>query len=167
MPKVLFIQDVEKVRAELADYFASNEDARYVRRLDMLLLLCDHHSIPSVAGLFKVDPTTLQRLVHRFNRAGRDGLRDQPGRGRRARLDQASRQRLQAELKEPPGAYGYDQTTWSGKLLAHHLQTHYGVQLKVRRCQTLFHQLGFSLQRPRKTPAGGDPEQRTAFKKNS
>lgn len=167
MPKVLFIKDVEKVRVELAGYFTNHEDARFVRRLDMLALLCDHHPIPYVAKLFQVHPTTLERWVHRFNQSGPAGLRDQPGRGRRARLDQAGRDRLRAELSKPPSTYGYEQTTWSGKLLAHHLQTRYGVQLKVRRCQALFRQLGFSLQRPRKVPAGGDPEQRAAFKKNS
>ena len=51
-------------------------------------------------------------------------------------------------------------------ILSHHLKVQYSVELRVRQCQNLFKQLGFSLQRPRKMPAGADPEKQEAFKKN-
>ncbi|GFP31435.1 hypothetical protein HKBW3S34_02355, partial [Candidatus Hakubella thermalkaliphila] len=39
--------------------------------------------------------------------------------------------------------------------------------LGVRQCQRLFHQLGFTLQRPRRQAHEADPLQQEAFKKNS
>jgi len=39
MPKVLKILDPEKVKKEIEGYLSSNEDARFVRRLDAILLV--------------------------------------------------------------------------------------------------------------------------------
>jgi hypothetical protein len=50
-------------------------------------------------------------------------------------------------------------------LLSHHLAHKYSVHLKVRRCQSLFHELGFSLQRPRPQAIEADLTKQAAFKK--
>ena len=167
MPKVLKIKNVEKVKDEIQNYFAVNEDARFVRRLDVVSLICDGHTINYVSGLFRINSTTIQRWIHRLNESGFQGLRDMLGRGRRSQLNDADRLMLKKDLEKSPKNLGYDQARWDGKLLSHHLKTQYGVQLKVRQCQNLFKQLDFSLQRPRKMPVGADPKKQEAFKKNS
>lgn len=167
MPRVLQIKEVERVKAEIQDYFSVNEDARFVRRLDVVLLICNDQPINYVASLFEMNPTTVQRWVHRLNTLGFEGLRDKAGRGRRPRLTEADRVQLQEEMKKSPTDFDYQQARWDGKLLSHHLKVHYGVELKVRQCQNLFRQLGFSLKRPRRMPTGADPEKREEFKKNS
>ena len=166
MPKVLEIKDVERVTVEIQDYFSVNEDARFVRRLDVILLVCNDHPINYVAGLFEMNPTTVQRWIHRLNTRGFEGLRDKPGRGRRPRLSSSDRVEVREDLQKSPKELGYQQARWDGKLLSHHLKLHYGVALKVRQCQNLFQQLDFSLKRPRRMPVGADPEKREEFKKN-
>lgn len=167
MPKILKIIDLEGVKAEVQEYFTLHEDARFVRRLDVILLICDGHSLTYIADLFRIRSTTVQRWIHRLNESGLDGLKDQPGRGRRSRLSREDYERLRGDLEKSPQFFGYDVARWDGKLLSHHLKVQYGIGLKVRQCQNLFKKLGFSLQRPRKMPAGADPEKREAFKKNS
>jgi transposase len=167
MPKILQIKEVERVKEQIHTYFSVNEDARFVRRLDVLSLICDGHLVGYVADLFKIDKTTVQRWIHRLNQSGFDGLRDQSGRGRKPRLSDHAQIRLTSDLKKSPKESGYDQARWDGKLLSYHLSTQYGVTLKVRRCQNLFKQLGFSLKRPRKIPVGSDPELKEDFKKNA
>ena len=165
MPKVLEIKNVEQAKKELNDYFSTNEDARFVRRLDIIALVCNKHPIDYVAGLFNINPTTVQRWIHRFNESGFEGLKDKAGRGRRPQLSESDRRRLRAEIEGSPETFGYQQSRWDGKLLSHHLKVNYDVQIRVRHCQNLFKQMGFSLQRPRKMPTGADPEKRSAFKK--
>jgi len=167
MPKLLQIKNVEQIKKEINNFFSVNEDARFVRRLDIIALICDQHPINYVANLFGVNPTTVQRWVHRLNESGFEGLKDKAGRGRRSQLSESDRRQLKAEIESSPDSFGYQQSRWDGKLLSHHLKLHYDIQLKVRQCQNLFKQLGFSLQRPRKMPVGADPEKREAFKKNS
>jgi transposase len=167
MPKVIEIKNIEQIKKEIFNYFSVNEDARFVRRLDIIALICNKHPINYVADLYGINPTTIQRWVHRLNESGFAGLKDKPGRGRHSQLNESDRHRLRNEIVGSPATFGYQQSRWDGKLLSHHLRLHYGIELKVRQCQNLFKQLGFSLQRPRKMPVGADPEKREAFKENS
>lgn len=167
MPKVLKIKNVDQVKNKIKNFFSAHEDARFVRRLDVIALICDDHPIHYVAGLFGINPTTVQRWVHRINESGFGGLNDKSGRGRRSQLIDTDRRQLKKDIEGPPSKFGYEQSRWDGKLLSHHLKVHYGIHIKVRQCQYLFKHLGFSLQRPRKMPAGADPKKKEAFKKNS
>ena len=54
---------------------------------------------------------------------------------------------------------------WDGILLSKFIKERYGVELKPRRCQYLFHELGFSLKRARKVAAQSSQEERNVFKK--
>lgn len=166
MPKVLKIKNIEKVKTEIQNHFSANEDARFVRRLDVIALICNGHALTYVADLFSINTTTIQRWIHRLNEIGFQGLKDTPGRGRRSRIKDADRLQLKEDLIKLPKDFGYGQVRWDGKLLSHHLRVKYNVHLKVRQCQYLFKQLGFSLQRPRKMPVGADPEKQEVFKKN-
>jgi len=167
MPKLLKIENAERIKAEIQSHFSVNEDARFVRRLDIILLLCNKHSVSNIVDLFGINATTIQRWVGRLNEFGFEGLRDKPGRGRRSLLSEADQTKLKKDIEKSPKDFGYDQARWDGKLLSHHIKKDYNVEIKVRQCQNLFKQLGFSLQRPRKMPDGGDPEKQEAFKKNS
>ena len=121
MPKILKIKDPKRVKAEIQEYFGRYEDARFVRRLDVILLICEGNKLSYVTELFKVDATTVQRWIHRLNTSGLDGLKDQPGRGRRARLSETDFNRLIQDVKKSPSSLGYDAARWDGKLLSHHL----------------------------------------------
>jgi transposase len=60
---------------------------------------------------------------------------------------------------------GYGQNLWDGKLLSHHLSRSYGVNLGVRQCQRLFHQLGFRRRKPRPLIAKANREAQRRYKK--
>jgi len=138
-----------------------------LRGLDVIALICDDDPIHYVVALFGINPTTFQSWVHRFNESGFGGLNDKSGRGRCSQLSDTDRCQLKKDIEGPPSRFGYEQSRWDGKLLSHHLKMHYEVQLKVRQCQYLFKHLRFSLQRPRKIPAGADPKKKEAFEKKS
>lgn len=167
MPKKLKIKDVEVVKESVREYLSSNIEGRFAHRLDLIILLCNGHSVTEVSKLYGVNRATLHRWVHKLNAKGIEGLLESPRVGRPRELSKEKFMELRDDLMKSPMYFGYKQGRWDGKLLSHHLKGKYGVLLKVRRCQMLFHELGFSLQRPRKMPKGGDPEKREAFKKNS
>ena len=167
MPKVLRIKNANQVKNKITDFFSAHEDARFVRRLDVIALICDDHPIHYVADLFGINPSTVQRWVHRINEYGFGGLNDKSGRGRRSKLSDTDQCQLKKDIEAPPSKFSYEQSRWDGKLLSHHLKVHYGIHIKVRQCQYLFKQLGFSLQRPREMAAGANPKKKEAFKKNS
>jgi hypothetical protein len=43
MPKLLGIKNVEQIKKEITNFFSVNEDARFVRRLDIIALICNEH----------------------------------------------------------------------------------------------------------------------------
>ena len=49
MPKVLTIKNVDQVKNKIKSFFSAHEDARFVRRLDIIALLCNGHHIHYVA----------------------------------------------------------------------------------------------------------------------
>jgi transposase len=76
-------------------------------------------------------------------------------------------QGLRKELRRYPRDLGYDQNLWDGVLLSHHLEKNYSILLSVRQCQRLFHQMGFSLQRPRRQASEANTLNQESFKKTS
>lgn len=167
MPKKLCIVREEELKRGANEYLSTHEEARFVRRIDLLVLLCSGQSISFVSKAYGINKSTIHRWVHRYNEFGIDGLRDRLKKGRPNRLTDAQKESLKRELSSSPVSIGYRQGRWDGKLLSFHLMQKYNVNFKVRRCQLLFHELGLSLQRPRRIPVGGDPKLREAFKKNS
>ena len=141
VPRMLTISDPEGVKLEAKKFFASSPEARFARRLDAVLLVCEGHPVPQVSNLFGLNPTTIQRWIHRLNEEGLDGLRDKPGRGRPSRLNTDLRDKVRMEIADSPDVFGYTQSRWDGKLLSQHLRDHYGVNLKVRQCQNILSDL--------------------------
>ncbi len=118
-----------------------------------------------MVALFGDSLRVVQYWVKRYNEAGIDGLRDPPRLGRKPRLLSADKDVLAQDLRCSPREFGYTQNLWDGKILSHHLKEKFNVELKVRQCQNLFHQLGFRRRKPRPVIAKADIEAQEAYKK--
>jgi len=165
--KRLDISDSDVMEIALQNEILRSEVARYDHRLHGVLLVCRGFSSYEVAKMFGQSATTIQRWVGNFKKNGFAGLEDCEKAGRPNRLTSQQLKSINSALRKSPRDFGYSQNMWDGKLLSHHIKKDYNVEIKVRQCQNLFKQLGFSLQRPRKMPDGGDIEKQAAFKKNS
>ncbi len=77
------------------------------------------------------------------------------------------KQEIRQALCEPPEKSGVAANVRDGKSLSWYIENKYGIELKVGRCQELFHELGFSLKRARPVVAGGNPGKKGASKKTS
>ena len=88
----------------------------------------------------------------------------QEGRPRRLNANQTAE--IKDTLNRDPSDYGYK--VWDGPSLSSYIKGTYDIDLGVRQCQRLFHELGFSLIRPQTYPSIGEQnqEERDGFKKN-
>lgn len=159
------IEDAETLAVALKQEISRSEDARYDHRLHGLLLICQGMTIQAVSHYLGQARRTVQYWVDRFRADGLAGLRERPRSGRPAQLSRQQRAAIGRDLRRSPRDLGYEQNGWDGRLLSHHLALRYGVQLQVRQCQRLFHELGFRLRKPRSVVAGADPQAQAAFKK--
>jgi transposase len=161
----LEIKDADVMRVAIQQEIVRSQDSRYDHRLHGVLLVCAGMSSYDVAELFGQSPRTVANWVRRFERRGFAGLEEGERPGRPAALDAATLEQVGKDLRCDPRELGYTQGLWDGKLLSHHLQQAYQVQLGVRQCQRLFRQLGFRRRKPRPLIAQADPEAQRAYKK--
>ena len=102
MPKVIKIKNVEKDKTEIQNHFSANKDARFVRRLYVIALICNGHALNYLGDLFSINATKIKRLIHWLNEIDFQGLKDNPGRGRRSQLKDADRLQFKEDLIKSP-----------------------------------------------------------------
>ena len=151
------IENIEEAKAIIRAEIHRTNETRLQHRLHCILLICDGRTCADVVALFGDSLRAVQYWVKRYNEAGIEGLRDPTRLGRKPRL-LADKDVLAQDLRRSPREFGYTQNLWDGKILSHHLKEKFSVELKVRQCQNLFHQLGFRRRKPRPVIAKADIE---------
>jgi transposase len=163
--KRIIIANAQAFLAAIPAEIKKTQDVRYAHRLEVVRFVLQGHSPYEAAEYFQHSPHSVYNWLHRLAEQGLEGLDDVSPPGRPPGLSQADRERVQQDLSHSPRELGYEQNLWDGVLLSHHLAQHYEVQMGVRRCQYLFHELDFTLQRPRQQAVEANPIQQEAFKK--
>jgi transposase len=85
--------------------------------------------------------------------------------GRPARLSAGQKAEIKPVLQDSPERHSISTNIWDRKILSAYILEHYGITLKTRSCQNLFHELGFSLKRARSVVVRGDEKQKEESKK--
>jgi transposase len=166
--KRLIIEDRENIKAKIQRYFSGNNEARFIHRLHGVLLFSEKEdeSCDSIGALFGNSPRTVSNWIKRINETGDiESLRSKRQPGRPPRLSEEQRQELKLVIQESPEKHGITINIWDGKSLSAYIAMKYGIVMKTRTCQRLFHQLGFSLKRARPVVARANEEKKIEFKK--
>jgi len=164
----LVIKNKDGIKKAILGYFTGNEEARFIHRLHGVLLFSEKEdeSCDSIGALFGNSPRTVSNWIKRINETGTiESLRSKKQPGRPPRLSEAQRQELKLILQELPEQHGMSINIWDGKSLSAYIEIKYGIVLKTRTCQRLFHQLGFTLKRVRPVVAKADEEKKVESKK--
>jgi transposase len=117
----------------------------------------------TVAELIKRSLKTIQNWVNAFNEGGIEGIIPNQPPGRPSRLSKSQMEEVKADVLTHPRKLGYEFSNWEGKSVSHHIKQKYGVELGVRQCQYILHELGLTLQRPRYNFPKADPEKQKEF----
>ena len=89
---------------------------------------------------------------------GVDGLLTGISPGAAPRLSEQQRAGLSALVEKGPLAAGYQSGVWTGPMIGDLIEQRFGVRYHTHYVPELLHQLGFSVQRPRKRLARADVE---------
>ncbi|MFD9226102.1 transposase [Streptomyces sp. NPDC060064] len=73
-----------------------------VTRARMIELSWQGMQVPAIAAEVACSPKTVRCWLHRFNRAGLEGLEDLGGQGRKRRITETERSRIIGLVKRPP-----------------------------------------------------------------
>ena len=128
----------DEVRALIRSAMHSAKDGHLLHRLDGVLLVAEGRSCSEVAAWFGVNRRTVERWVHVADARGADGLAEHHQHtGRPAKLSSAQQDVIGLALLAAPRVQGYPERRWTGKRLALHLASRFGLALSVRSCQRL------------------------------
>ncbi len=147
----------------LVDLYKKEKNPKLKERYQALYLMCELNSCTNVAKFLKKDRRTIQLLVNVFNERGLEAIKPKSPPGRPSRLTEKQKAKLKKDILTHPRKLGYEFSNWEGKSVSEHIKTKFGILLKVRQCQYLLHELGFSLQRPRYKFPKADPEKQQEF----
>jgi transposase len=152
---------IEQMQKELK----GNVYGKYFFKLHIVLLAVSNIPVKEISELYLIAKTNIYRWVRLVRKYGSAALYDAEKPGRPPRTTDEIKSELSILLEKSPTEFGYDQGMWDGKLLSDFLSKNYSITLEVRQCQRLMKELGFTMQRPRTTPMGGDEALREPFKK--
>jgi transposase len=148
---------------ELVELYKKERNIKLKERYQALYLMIELENCTKVAELVKKSRTTIQTWVKTFNRGGLEAIVPESPPGRPSSLTDDQKQVLIADISTHPRELSYDFSNWEGKSVSAHIKNKFGVLLKVRQCQYLLHELGFTLQRPRYKFPKADPEEQEKF----
>ena len=145
---------------------SSSDESQYLFRVfavNMVLAGTPASQVGASAGFTK---TAVTGWVKTVDEQGFEALRTQQKPGRPPKLTPEQLNELDQVLQSNPADYGFK--VWDGPSLSAYIKSQYSVDVGVRQCQRIFHNLGYSRVRPQPHPSKGyeNTEEREAFKKN-
>ena len=146
---------------------AAAKDADQARRLLALAAVYDGMNREEAARIGGMDRQTLRDWVHRFNKAGPEGLRDAWASGPDPRLSLSQRNELAAVVEAGPDREVDSVVRWRCIDLKRVIHERFGVDYHERYVGTLLKLLGFSHMSARPRHPRQDAEVIEAFKKTS
>lgn len=167
MNKRNFINKPSELIKKGKESVKQSKDEKYIRKVTLVNLMLERKmTVEKISELSGITRRTLSRWVKIVDEEGFEALRGKTKTGRSAKLSKEQKEEIKNALINPPKESGYYK--WDGISLSDYIKNQYDIDLCVRQCQRLFHELGFSKIRPQTYPSLGESneEEREAFKKN-
>ncbi len=107
--------------------------------------------------------STINTWLRAYETEGVEGLETGKPPGATPRLTPEQREDLVQAVKAGPQAAGFTSGVWTGPMVREYVSQRFGVNYHNHHLPRLLHQLGFSVQRPRKRLARADAEAQAAW----
>jgi transposase len=101
---------------------------------------------------------SVNRWLQWYEAMGTEGLVTGKAPGPAPKLTEAQQDELGAWIDAGPQAAGYTSGVWTGPMIGDLIQQRFGIRYHNHHVPRMLHQLGFSVQRPRKRLARADAE---------
>lgn len=140
------------------------KDYRASTRLRSILLLQDGKTLDETAQILEVARSTVQCWVDKYRARGVTGLLVQgPYRGRMPRLSLEQKRELALIMLDGPENSGLDTGVWTAPLIAGLVERSFGISYSASQIRRILHELGFSVQYPRREIAEADTDKQATW----
>ena len=128
------------------------------RRARAVLGYIDGRRAVDLAAALGVTRGSVNRWLRWYETLGVTGLLTETPPGPAPRLTEAQRDELTTLIEEGPAAAGYTSGVWTGPMIGDLIAQRFGVRYHNHHVPRLLHELGFSVQRPRRRLARADAD---------
>lgn len=118
----------------------------------------DGRRVIELAAELEVSRGSINRWLQRYEAMGVEGLLTGTAPGRAPLLTKEQHEALTQLIEAGPQAAGYTSGVWTGPMIADLIEDRFGIRYHNHHVPRLLHQLGFSVQRPRKRLARADKD---------
>jgi transposase len=129
---------------------------RVATRLHAIILNMEGKTAPQIADILKVHRSKVSKWLRNWKEDGMEGLLEGHRSGRPPAMSNAQRQELADILDSGPVAYGFTSGVWTCPMVARVIKEEFSIIYNPAHVSRILHNIGFSVQRPRKTLAKAD-----------
>lgn len=129
---------------------------RVANRLHAVALNMEGKSAPDISNILKVHRSKISIWLHNWQEEGMNGLLEGYRTGRPHELSETQLHELSDILDSGPVAYGFNSGVWTCPMVARIIEAEFSVSYHSAHVSRLLHQLGFSVQRPKRALAKAD-----------
>jgi len=134
---------------ELSRLIRSNQDARVLRRAQMVRLSASGKKAAEIAEMWNVTVATVLRTIQNFNSDGLKSLADKPRKGRPRKTTNQYVSLLKEAVQKSPRDFGYPFSSWTLERLREHLGHKTGTLLNPCYLSQLMAREGIVYRRPK------------------
>ena len=129
---------------------------RVAGRLHAIALNMEGKAAPEIADILKVHRSKVSIWLRNWQLEGMEGVLEGHRSGRPAAITNAQREKLTDILDSGPVAYGFSTGVWTSPMVARVIEDEFYVKYHPAHVSRILHELGFSVQRPKKKLAKAD-----------
>jgi transposase len=150
MSRAVYARQLAKSeQAELSRLARSNQDARVVRRAQMIRLSAQGKKTTEIAEMWDITTATVLRTIQNFNADGLKSLADKPRKGRPRKTTHRYIALLKQAVQKSPRDFGYPFSSWTLNRLREHLGHETGTLLNPCYLSGLMAREGIVYRRPK------------------
>jgi transposase len=148
MPAALRLHLTNDEHAAVARRFEATREAETRLRYQMVLLAADGRTAPQIAPLVRRSPATVERVLHRYQEEGADGVPHRRRPGRPPEVPAAWEAELRRVIELDPHTVGVDSANWTTRLLADYLAAVTGHRASIETVRVHLHKADYVCKRP-------------------
>ena len=149
---------------ELQQALNSVEGNKPTQRLTAAIAYKNGVTQTELAEWYGVERRTIYSWLKRLEQEPLEqAVQDDHRSGRPRKLTEEQQKQLEQTLQQPPTEAGIDAPAWTPALLDEFLEETFDVDYSIPSCRRLMKEAGLSYQKPRRTAAEAEPEDRDEF----
>lgn len=136
---------------------------RVATRLHAIVLNMEGKTAPDIASILNVHRSKVSIWLQNWQQEGIDGILEGHRSGRPPRLSENQRKHLADILDSGPVAYGFSSGVWASPMVARVIEDEFSIKYHPAHVSRILHELGFSVQRPKKILAQADQAEQSRW----